>query len=697
MKKIFKIFIFCLMMFSFSFAEDIKTIDGIQYISEDVISNMYNTNVKLYANSNLVELKINEVNYYFRVGTDKVKKDVYINPFFINDSKLRFETDNCIQGNVVLEDGKVYMPLSFFHNELYEKNCFDVIVMGGDPEGITAAISAARNGGKVLLLSEEDGLGGLFTFGMLNTLDMNYSNSGELLTKGIFEEFFNKINRKDSFDVEEVKRVFDEMVNGEKNIDYRKNYKFTEAILEDNKIIGIKATNLDGTLESFYARRIIDATQDGDVCAAAGVPYTVGMEDVNSNEIMCVTLCFKVGGVDWEVLKQDIERYMKETGDTGCGINNESAWGFGKWCYDKYTAKFDNMRLRGPNFGRQNDGTVLINALQIFDVNVEDENSVKDAISNGTWEAYNIVDYLKTKLNSFQNAYLAGVADELYVRETRHIQGEYILKASDLLNNRNFDDKIAMGSYPVDIQSTSKNNYGYVILSPDQYSIPYRCTVPLNIDNLYIVGKAASYSSVAAGSARVVPIGMVEGESIGAISMYSIRNNVIPREIIGNFEMNEEINKLLVNQGVYLPEYTSNGPFEGIKNRDKLEKLVDLGLISGGYNNDFKLNNNATNETAIKYLSNTIKSIGIEVDKDTLSKIQNFYSKDELNLVTMSKILTILFGEYDEEYTDFEVFINANSRGYFKSLEGKYMYDVMTSEELYAVIIDAIDMLQNNL
>src|SRR5574344_810797 len=104
------------------------------------------------------------------------------------------------------------------------------------------------------------------------------------------------------------------------------------------------------------------------------------------------------------------------------------------------------MRLRGPNMGLQEDGTILINALQIFDVDGLDEESKALALKQGTEEAQNIVEYLSVKLKSFKNAYLDGVADELYIRETRHIEGEYVLKATDILGNVNFTDKIALAS-----------------------------------------------------------------------------------------------------------------------------------------------------------------------------------------------------------------------------------------------------------
>ncbi len=694
MKKIVSVLICFLLIFSFSFAEDTTKIEEIWYISESMAEKLFDIDITYHSVSNIVSFNTDDTNYYFKVGTNKVKIGSYINPFFINDKKMDFKADYFMDGKTILgEDGKIYLPISFFHNNFYADDFYDVIVMGGDPEGITSAISAARCGGKVLLISEEDGLGGLFTFGMLNTLDMSYSKEGELLTKGIFEEFYELEGRKESFDVNEVKEIFETMVANEKNIDYRKNYSFVEAIIDENTIKGIRVLDENGNSIDFWGSRVIDATQDGDVCASAGVPYCVGMEDINSDEIMCVTLCFKVGGVDWEVLKDDMKRYMEETGDTSSGITEDSAWGFGKWCYDKYTPEFPNMRLRGPNFGRQNDGTVLLNALQIFNVDVEDKSSVSDAIYYGSREAQNIVKYLKTKLNSFQNAYLLGTASELYVRETRHILGEYVLKASDLLNNRNFSDKIAMGAYPVDIQSTSKDNYGYVVFAPSQYSIPYRCAVPLNIDNLYIVGKAASYSSVAAGSARVVPTGMVMGESIGIISMYSIFNDVTPREIIKNIEMNQEINELLISKGVYLPEFDIAGPFEGIDNKEKIEKFVDLGIITGGYDNNFKLNELAINKNAVTCITQLVKRMKLEVDETIIEKIKEFSSSDELSVGTLAKMIGILFGEYDESFSELEIYLLAGANGYFDSISVNSMYDVMTLYDLYVVVYDAVCIL----
>ena len=105
---------------------------------------------------------------------------------------------------------------------------------------------------------------------------------------------------------------------------------------------------------------------------------------------------------------------------------------------------------------------------------------------------------------------------ELYVRESRHIYGEYRLTLADVMENRDHWDVIGYGSYDIDIQSTSVGNPGTIMLSPIQYGVPFRSLVPLKVDGLLVVGRAASFDTIPHGSARVVPLGMAEGEAAGA-------------------------------------------------------------------------------------------------------------------------------------------------------------------------------------
>ena len=531
-------------------------------------------------------------------------------------------------------------------------NEYDVIVVGSDPEGVAAAIGAARSGAKTLLLGKEDGPGGLLTYGMLNTLDMNHNDEGVLLTRGVFQEFYNAIGKTESFDVNKAKKIFQEMIDDEENIEYRTNQKFVKPVLDGNTITGLVMEDSEGNSFNIKGKRIIDATQDGDVCAAAGVPYYIGMEDINVKGNMAATLVIKVGGVKWSDINQDILRYQKETGSTNCGFNKSTAWGFGDWCYDKYVPLYDNMQLRGPNFGLQDDGTILINALQIFDVDGLDEESKKIAMERGKEEAENVVKHLKNILTSFKDAYLIGVADDLYIRETRHIKGEYILTASDVLGNRNFSDKIALSSYPVDIQATAKTNTGYVIGAPNQYSIPLRCIVPQKIDNLFIVGRSASYSSVAAGSARVVPTGMVVGESAGISAVYTIYKDITPRELTKSSSKIKQLTELLKEQNVYLPEYRGEDPNNNVIGYNKITKLLNLGMLSGGYSNNFSFDKDATVSTLCNAMVNALQRGGNEkYDLGSAQRITRYYSSNKLTGGAAARLLAGFFGDYTEPKT----------------------------------------------
>jgi len=561
---------------------------------------------------------------------------IVLGGYFLSNFKIIKHSTEWAAGKLPLEEGK-----------------YDVIVVGSDPEGVTAAVSAARSGGRVLLLGKEPGPGGLLTYGMLNTLDMNRNADDTILNKGIFSEFYMKIGKTESFDVEEAKTIFSDLIAKEEKLTYKPNYTFFAPLIEENTIYGVEMLNASGEKEIFYGKRIIDATQDGDVCAAAGEDFYVGMEDINWEQQMAATLVFRVGGVNWADIKADVNSYKRETLDMNVGFNESTIWGFGKWCYDKYTPIHKNMQLRGPNMGLQKDGTILINALQIFDVDGLNEDSKKKAIEEGKEEIENVIKYFKEILPSFRNAYLVGVADELYIRETKHIQGEYVLQATDLLANTNFYDKIALGAYPMDIQATANSNTGYVIGAPNQYSIPLRCIVPKKTDNLMIVGRSASYSSIAAGSTRVVPTGMAVGESAGIVAIYTIVKNTTPRELTKDKARIKQLISILRNQDVYLPEFNYPDPNGKVEGYDKIKKLINLGFLSGGYTNDFNFEKQAVNSNICNLLINGLKRSGNDIYEASLKKlnnVKNFYSETEvLTGATAARICNAMMGDYVEK------------------------------------------------
>lgn len=473
------------------------------------------------------------------------------------------------------------------------KEQYDVVVAGTDPEGIAAAISAARNGLSVLLVDgkEREILGGLMTVGGLNTLDLNYSpkqsslpgTGHNFLNKGIFQEWYDQVEGT-SFDVNTAANVFYKMVKAEPNIDLLLKVQamtpLTELSSDGTAVVaGMSIVKEDGSLAEVQAGAVIDATQDGDIAAAAGAPYTLGRSDIGDpNAQMAVTLVFALKGVTQEI-------WDSFANHPNTGIDKMSAWGFPS-AKDYDSSNPERVKLRGLNIGRQNDDTILINAMHIFGIDPLNPASIQEALEIGNAEAPRIVEFLKSTFTEFKDLELAYTFDELYVRESRHIQGEYRLTMADQLANRDHFDAIAYGSYDVDIQAASHLDTGYVLYSPKQYGVPFRTLVPQKVDNLLVVGRAASFDSLPHGSARVIPLGMATAEAAGAATKLAKDNGISFRTLSGSEELIAELRGNLTKQGMDLkmesfetPYYMNHKAYNG------LVAAVSMLLASGNHDN----------------------------------------------------------------------------------------------------------------
>ncbi|MFZ7101393.1 MAG: FAD-dependent oxidoreductase [Peptococcaceae bacterium] len=462
-------------------------------------------------------------------------------------------------------------------------NRFDLIVVGGEPEGVAAAVSASRNGLTVLLIEDDEALGGLMTLGKLNFIDMNHGRDGTLLTQGIFKEFHDRVGGT-AFDVEEAKAVFKDMVDKQRSVVLKLNTKFLEPIKDGGTLTGVRVEEA-GQVKEYYGQRLVDATADADLAAAGGVPYTFAGEDIGEKDRqMGVTLVFELSNVDWN----KVVKYLKNDGNDGTGADSKSAWGYTDEGFS-YEPQDPLMRLRGFNIARQDNGDVLINALIIFGVDVLDPESKAAGIARGREELQHILPYVRENFVGFEEARLVGTAEQLYVRESRHIIGEYQLTIDDVLENRDQWDKIAVGSYPVDVQPTATQRWGTVIGNPDRYAVPFRSLVPLEVENLLVVGRSASYKSLAAGSARVIPLGMCEGEAAGVAAAYSINNELSFRDMTKSREAIEAVQEKLIAQGAYLKSFAIKEPNTEHWAYDGVRVIRGLGLLDGGYNNDYRL------------------------------------------------------------------------------------------------------------
>ncbi|MCL2045593.1 MAG: FAD-dependent oxidoreductase [Oscillospiraceae bacterium] len=499
-----------------------------------------------------------------------------------------------------------------FHNEQAKRPiingeaAYHVIVAGGDPEGVAAALSAARNGMRVLLVEESGDLGGLMTLGMLNFIDQNHGPNRELLTQGIFLEFFEALGN--AFDIDEAKAWFLRKCLNESNLTLMLNTKILAPIMEGNTIIGLELLE-EGSLNTqrILSHCVIDATPDGDIAAAAGAPYTVGGEDYGAHGLLQgVTLVFELSGIDWDL----VINHIRNDGIASTGVTDNAAWGYNNEIRS-YVPVNENIRFRAPNIARQKNGNVIINALIIFGVDAHDPESCTEGFERGQREIPHIIDFMRENFPGFEDAKFVQNASRLYVRETRHFIGEYRLTITDVLENRDHWDRIGHGSYPVDVQASSADTVGVVIGKPAIYSIPFRCLVPLEIEQLLIASRSASYDSLPHGSARVIPVGMVVGEACGAAVAYSVNKKLTFREMSQDSMAISWLQNTLIKQGAYLVEYepVHVEVMDHWAYEDGLVPVREFGMTSGGYNNDYHLDSPLPHRWALQTNSTKIMRI----------------------------------------------------------------------------------------
>ena len=365
------------------------------------------------------------------------------------------------------------------------QDSYDVIVVGGDPEGIAAAVAASRAGARTLLVDTRPVLGGLMTRGWLNTIDMNLDRQRRTLNGGIFTEVYRELD-DNSFDVGQMAQLFDRLIAREQKLVVIKNaltvlpiigsqtiplYRPGQTLQPDDHELPFNLLTQQPTLRALVevpaalsgieihfsdrpsiklnAGFFIDATQDADLTVAAGAGWRAYGEDVwGSVRNMATTLVFRLNNIsddDWQ--KMCAALGGSSDPDGLLGGTRRSIWGFGD-TLKKYSASTSQVRVRGLNLGRQNDGSVLVNALLVFGIDGLDRQSRRAARQLAEAELPLLLAFLQKNVAGMTAAGIAGTAYELYVRTSRQVVTQYTLSVDDVLENRDFADRAGFGSYP---------------------------------------------------------------------------------------------------------------------------------------------------------------------------------------------------------------------------------------------------------
>ena len=460
-------------------------------------------------------------------------------------------------------------------NDAQARDDYDVIVVGSEPEGITAAVAAAQEGARTLLVSEDAKVGGLFVLGQMNSLDLRTQPT--LYQQGLFLDWWERVGRSASFDVPQAEDAFVQMLD-EAGVTWQLGADVAP-IRGNNRVRGVEVNG-----NAVRAAQIVDATAEADFSAAAGAPFSLGFASLGLDERMADTLVFRIDGVDWQALL----RGVRSRGQSYAVVDDAVAWGHFGGHPAAYKPQKEGLRLRGLNLGKQADGSVLVNALLIYGVDPFDKASVKDGFERARLEAPRIIDYLRGEVPGFENARFGGVADKLYIRETRHVETRCTLTVDDVLGNVVTDEDVVAGGYPLDVQTLTPFDSGYVYGTPEVYGARLCVAVPQAVDNLWVVGKAAGYDPLAASSARVVPFGMALGEAVGVAAARAARVSVSPATFAKDKQAVQALRARLKARGAYLAEIKARPP-SGPTSHEFYEAyriLRSRGLALGGYNNE---------------------------------------------------------------------------------------------------------------
>lgn len=385
---------------------------------------------------------------------------------------------------------------------------YDVIVVGGGPSGCAAAIAAAREGSKTLIIETGSALGGMATLGMVSKW-APFTDREKVIYESIPREIMIRYKERVGFSddawnwvtiiPEQLKIVYDEMVT-ESGVTVLFDSRVCHCETRDGNIDTILVANKAG-LTPYRASVYVDATGDGDLAAYAGVPFEKGDDTGN---MQSGSLCFIISDADLSKITESVNSNPKD----------------GFWARVIEEGKYP---LIEKHFipAQVGENTVFANAGHLNALDSTDPENVSKAYMQGRKIAEEYLAALKEyQPEAFRNAHISATAPILGVRESRRIKGEYCLTVEDYLLRKSFDDEIARNSYWLDfhghdelLDSFPPEKLHYT--AGETHGIPWRCLIPVGIDNLLVAGRCISMEHAVLASIRVMPNCLAMGEAAG--------------------------------------------------------------------------------------------------------------------------------------------------------------------------------------
>ena len=444
----------------------------------------------------------------------------------------------------------------------------DVVVVGGGPAGMCAAIAAAREGVSVILVEQGGFCGGMATRGLVGPFMTCYDAKGEkMIIRGLFEEIVNRMVERGfaihpsevrsgtaftswiiighehvtPYEPEGLKVIMDEMLT-EAGVKVLYHTDFLHPVLEESAITGVLVSSKRG-LEVIKGKVVVDCTGDGDVATRCGVPYEMGNEELKL--MQPASMFFQISNVDPDAVEADIQAnihnfYRKD------GVNYRSFhW---RVTEARENGDWDLKRVSIGLFRMPKPDEWCVNTSRIMGVDSTDNESLSNAEIVGRQQAQHILHFLRKYVPGCENARIKSTASYIGIRESRHIQGDYRLTAEDLLNSKVPEDSILLAANSVDVHGRfGPTSNEYVPIKGDYYGIPYRSLLPRGVEQLLIAGRCVSADSTAAGAIRVMPPCMGMGQAAGTAAAMAVKENTTVRKVDA-----QDLRRVLKENGAYL-------------------------------------------------------------------------------------------------------------------------------------------------
>ncbi len=462
-----------------------------------------------------------------------------------------------------------------FKMNLYSKT--DVLIVGGGTAGVIAAIAAARNGARCLIIEQYGYFGGTMTASLIPHAQgfhaPGHNDSGRQIIAGIPQELFDRLQEAGGaighlkrppkyfttdtpYDAEIYKKVADEWIE-EEGIKVLFHTFAGEPLMLGKEINGIIINNKSGR-QLILSDVVIDCTGDGDIAAKAGAPYEKGRSE--DGRCQAVSFQFQMSNIDFERFVDYLDSLKEKNGSVSerlkervagrkIGSSNESFVRLiglmPKEAIEKEELPPD---LRTFTVESIHEGEAILGHPHILDVDGTNADSLTQAEIDGRKKVHILVDALKKYIPGFEEAFLIQTPPQIGVRETRRILGDYILTQNDTRQGKKFEDTIALGAFPFDVHPVGElNDTWHEQEVPPEYGIPYRCLLPQDLENILVAGRCISTDHMAQGSVRISPIVMALGQAAGTAAALSVKNHCYPRKL--NVE---QLQKTLVSQGAIL-------------------------------------------------------------------------------------------------------------------------------------------------